>query len=215
MKHLKLAIANDNTGEQPPSWKTPLDTTNAQHLLLETQNQMAKGSYEIVNLLRVSLRETPLPDSLGASPTSRPQIKVFRDLIRKMFPTIQPEPDGKVYPLFLNVVKGRCFELPFGATFLNHKNMNAGIRLLHIFLEASVASPSDIALVTMYSAQAEAYQEVLKLCHSRSHEKGTIRFKSTSLKIRWGKALNLLSSISSELQMPMVTLDTCFRQDDY
>lgn len=71
----------------------------------------------------------------------------------------------------LNVPGGICVELPFGASMLNRRNTYAAINALHDLLAAGIALNS-VAIVTLYPAQVQAYQDALSRCHKYAPDRG-------------------------------------------
>lgn len=71
----------------------------------------------------------------------------------------------------LNVAGGICVELPFGASMLNRRNTYAAINALHEILAAGIALNS-VAIVTLYPAQVQVYQDALSRCHKYAPDRG-------------------------------------------
>ena len=93
---------------------------------------------------------------------NRPLAWSLKQFLINRYKDIEPEPKGKIYPVFLNVRRGKFND----ETFTNEDNAAVCLVLVGDLFRASVLSGADVGIVTVYGGQVQTYERALALLNS-------------------------------------------------
>ena len=171
VRWLQRTIQQGYNGVVGPLWSAALPASLVPSWPSNSQTRMVAGSTDIINVLQRALREPVLDDAPITALNTRPKAQQFKAFVEKVFPSLEQESKFKLYPVMLNIVEGRCIELPFGGSMLNHHNTCAAINVLHKMLDSAI-DPTNIGIAAFYPAQVEDYDLALATCHDDKPARG-------------------------------------------
>lgn len=107
--------------------------------------------------------EGQLKPGHGTSLQDRPMSVSWQKQIHLRYPSLRPEPQESVYPVFVNTTSSSETEISGGTSRINSYNVAAVVEhVIWVVCDAKLAEPGDIGIATPYAGQVNYSRDVLR-----------------------------------------------------
>lgn len=110
---------------------------------------------------------------------SRAMSRKWQEITLSKYPSLKKEPQGLVYPIFIDIVSESEQELGGGTSWTNLFTASAIIDYVIWLVESEIAKPDEIGIATPYAAQVNLYLEQFRQLDKPNHVWELIRVGST------------------------------------
>lgn len=116
-----------------------------------------RGTAGLKDLVDFLFYESTLQVGLGTSLSDRKMSVQWQALARDLFPTLQSEPEGLLYPVLLDVSGESMVESEGGTSHTNPTFASIAVDLTILLIDRKIARAEDIGIIMPYAGQVDLY----------------------------------------------------------
>lgn len=157
--------------------------------LLNEQMRMPAGMMHLSNDV---IYGGKLKDGKGTALDEKPEAKLFKAYLTKMYPSVKAEPEHLTYPVMLNIHGESAFE-GNGTSIYNSYNVATTIdEIIKLLKQFPAATSSNVAIATPYRAQLRKYRRALVKADKRFPELSLTQIRMGTASYWQGKELDYM-----------------------